>query len=175
MKLIRNVRSIVRRQQGFTILELLIAIAITGVIASSILMVIINVFDSNRRSINHMAAVKEVENAVYWMVRDGQMAQDVTVTSPPPDGNGFPVCITWQDLDDVIHNVTYDITGGQLVRTDTQAGTTILVKYINDDPALTCCEVSDPLIDFKITSTVGGTDPESETRSFQIMMRSPND
>ncbi len=72
------------------------AIAVTAIITGGITMSIFQVFDGNTRSSNHMIAVRQVQNAGYWVSRDVQMARSVAPTADP---DGFPVTLTWADWD----------------------------------------------------------------------------
>jgi len=62
-------------QEGFSLVELLIAMAIGGILTAGLAAGIVQVMASNAGSIAHMTAVKEVENAVHWLSRDAEMAQ----------------------------------------------------------------------------------------------------
>ena len=50
-----------RNQRGFTILELLIAFAITGIVVGAATTAIFQVFSGSARSSNHMIAVRQVQ------------------------------------------------------------------------------------------------------------------
>jgi type II secretory pathway pseudopilin PulG len=65
-------------QRGITLLELLIAVGITGIVTGAITMSLLHVYAGSARSSNHMLAVKQVENAGYWISHDTQMAQSFT-------------------------------------------------------------------------------------------------
>ena len=73
----RRLGLINKNQRGFTMIELMIAIAITGLITTGIAMAISQVFTVNAGSSNHMVAVRQVQNAGYWISHDAQMAQDI--------------------------------------------------------------------------------------------------
>jgi len=72
-------------QRGFTLIELIVAMAITGAITGGIVMAIFQVFNINNLSSNHMLAVRQVQTAGYWISYDAQMAQ---VTDPDPVDDG---------------------------------------------------------------------------------------
>lgn len=80
MKLRRLIGSINKGQRGFTLVELLVAVAISGLITSGLTMSIFQVFDSNARNSSEMTVVRQVQNAGHWVSRDTLMAQAVLPT-----------------------------------------------------------------------------------------------
>lgn len=62
-------------QSGFTAIELLAAIALTGIIGGAIAMGITQTFSGNMLSNNQKTAINNVRNAGDWLVRDVQQAQ----------------------------------------------------------------------------------------------------
>jgi prepilin-type N-terminal cleavage/methylation domain-containing protein len=160
-------------QKGFTLIEVLIAIAITGLITWGITMTIFQVFDINTRSTNRMAAITQLENAGLWVSKDVQMANDVSTESGLPQ-------LTWNDYWDTgaSHAVNYtleNMSSGEfkiLQRSHSVNGgeptETQIAEYI--DPNHTSF-VEDPEgggYIFTITATVGG---ESETRVYKVTPR----
>ena len=113
MKMLKLVNN---NQKGFTMIEVVIAIAITAIITGGIIMTIFQVFDGNTRSSNHMIAVRQVQNAGYWVSHDTLMAQSVVTD----DGaTGFPLTLTWTEyvVDGDEYQVDYtleDMTGSTL-------------------------------------------------------------
>ena len=64
-------------EKGFTLVELLISVAVTALIAVAAGSAIFQIFQSNDRNSDHMTAVRQVQNAGYWISRDAQRAQIV--------------------------------------------------------------------------------------------------
>ena len=83
-----------RKQSGLTLLELLIALALTGVLTAGVSMAIGQVFTGTTRSSNHMVAIRQVQEAGYWVQFYAYMAQDMTVTGQA----GFPLVLRWVDF-----------------------------------------------------------------------------
>jgi len=78
-----------KNQMGFTLGELMLAFAISGVITGGVTMTMFQVIDGNIRASNHMTAVRQVQNAGYWVSHDAQMAQTVAV------GAGSLFTLSW--------------------------------------------------------------------------------
>ena len=167
--------SIIKNQRGVTLIELLIAVAITSVVTGSITMTMFQVYAGNARTSNHMMAVKQVQNAGYWFSRDALMAQTVILTA---DADGFPLTLHWAEWDTTTHQVTYDIVSDELKRTE-GAIEFVVADYINSDPSKTKCEfidsdgdgANDKLV-LTVTATVGsGSHERSETRVYKAIPR----
>ena len=82
-------------QKGFTLLELIIGIAITGLITTAVTMTIFQTFTGSTRSSNHMVAVRQVQEAGYWVSFYAYAAQNMTITGD----SGFPLILRWIDFD----------------------------------------------------------------------------
>jgi prepilin-type N-terminal cleavage/methylation domain-containing protein len=175
-----------RNQIGFTLIELVIAMAITGVITGAITTTIFQVVNGSARTNNHMTVVREVRSAGYWVSHDAFMAQDVELADESvddPDGTRFPLTLTWTEWDtNDVHEVVYSITDDELQRTHSKNGTTdasiIVAEFIDttfkDGKPQTRCEREPP--DVKLTLTVmatlgAGSQRESETRTYEIVPR----
>ena len=160
-----------QRQSGLTLVELMIAIALAGIVTAGITMLISNVFATSARTSNHMTAVRQVQSAGYWGSKDALQAQNVT-----PDGgdSGFPLTLTWE-WEGTKNEVTYTITAdNKLQRSlkitpNAEEPTTqvsIIAQYI--DPAETSFLPRDSAFIFRVTATVGG---QSETRVYEVEPR----
>ena len=129
-----------KNQRGFTLVEMIIVLAIIGIVIGAATMTIIQVINGSSSTSNHMTAVRQVQNAGYWVSRDVQMAQSV---APALDPDGFPLTLTWTDRDGYDHQVVYslvDMPGGleeiQRQHTCVALGldvTSIVAEFIDPD------------------------------------------
>ena len=159
-------------EKGFTLVELLIVIAITGLITGGITMTIFQVFNINTRNTNRMTAVRQVQNAGFWVSPDVQMAQNVT----PGGSSGFPLTLTWEEwATGNNHTVVYtlvDMSGGlkKLWRSHSVTGgnstVTPIAEYI--DPVQTSFVPASGAFNFTVTATLGG---QTETRVYEVTPR----
>lgn len=127
-----------KNQRGFTLVEVIIVLAIIGIVIGAATMTIVQVINGSSSTSNHMIAIRQVQNAGYWVSRDVQMAQSV---APALDSDGFPLTLTWTDRDGDDHQVVYslvDMPGGlaKLQRSHSVNGTTatgIMAEFIDPD------------------------------------------
>jgi prepilin-type N-terminal cleavage/methylation domain-containing protein len=175
--------SIDKNQKGFTLVELLIALAITAVIAGSVTTAVFQVFTGNARTSNHMTAVRQVQEAGYWVSHDTQMAQSVNATMTSP----AILQLTWTDWESKgNHKVVYSLDppgsglGRLLQRSYSINGTaqnsSTIARYIDSSPTQTSCITSDNStgkLVFTVTATVGpsGSQQGSETRVYEVVPR----
>jgi prepilin-type N-terminal cleavage/methylation domain-containing protein len=163
-----RLRLINKKQGGFTLVELMLAMAVTGIITGVITMTILQVVTSTARTNNHMTAVRQAQNAGYWLSRDVQMAQVVTPTDPDPDG--FPLALTWTDWGGTVNNVTYTLVGTELIRNHNGQQSPV-AQFVGSVDVSPRPYASGALI-FTVTATVGGgSQAQSETRTYEIVPR----
>ena len=164
-------------QRGITLIELIIVIAITGIITAGITMTIFQVFNMNTRASNRMTAVSQVQQAGKLVSEDILEAQSVNATG----SSGFPLTLTWTDEGGTgdLHTIIYTLEDGELWRSESVEGeegeiVTRVAEHI--DPDQTSCvtepEDADPedveVVTFKVTATVG---EQSETRVYEVKPR----
>ena len=175
----KRLASISKKQRGFTLFELLIALAITGAITGGITVSIFQTLNYNARSNARMVAVKQVENVIHYINRDAKMAQ-IIEPAVAPDPDGFPLVLTWVEWDDNAQNVvTYSIDpdSKELKRTHNRDGGStelVLAQHVNTDPDDTYCDFDDTdwTFTFRITATVTGYPEDiSETREVRVTPR----
>ena len=148
-----SILSVGRGQNGFTAVEMLVAVAIAGLIGGGVVMSIAQTVNTSAQNSDHTLAVNEFRNAVYWIRHDAKMAQTIQVDAGE---SGLPLVLSWVEWDNSQHEITYDLDGGKLIRTKSVDGneSTMLVAE-NIDPALTSFEFVGGMLSFDLTITVG--------------------
>ena len=166
-----GLRRILKSQRGVALLELLVSLAITGIISTGTVTAVSFIYQQNTRHAAHLSAVTQVENTVSWLNKDVQMAQTVS----PSGASGFPLSLTWVDWSGSTHQVTYQVTSGNLVRHHNDGGTpaqTAIAGDISGDDQLTNCQYAGGVFNYEITAVV--TLPQisiTETRLGKITPR----
>jgi len=169
-----KLRVMINGQKGFTLIEMIAVIAITGLISGGITAAIYNVWNVNALSSSHMTAVKQVENGIHWMSRDAQMAQVVDRTGIA----GFPLTLTWVEWDGTEKTVTYTLDGDKLIRSysvdngeEIQTSQIVVAEQIDTNPNLTKCLWMSGRLTIKLTASVSGFREAIETRECDIIPR----
>jgi prepilin-type N-terminal cleavage/methylation domain-containing protein len=174
MKYFKDFRAVfTKKQQGFTLLEIVIAVAITGALASGITMTISQIFTSNMRDSARMTAVQDAQSGVYWLSRDVQMAQNVQ----PSGSTGFPLQLSWVEWEtNDVYRVTYSLNDGQFLRGHSVNGgpveEAIIASNINSDASKTNCSLTGRVLTISLTASVPyGSNTASETRVVEVLAR----
>jgi len=71
-----------RREKGFTLLEVLIGVAIMAIVVGAVAMTITTLLLNEGQVAGQNTALPQVQNAGYWISRDVQMARIVTLGEP---------------------------------------------------------------------------------------------
>jgi len=153
---------------------IIIAVAISGIIAGAATTTIFQVFTGNARTSNHMTAVRQVQNAGYWISHDALMALDVV---PDTGDTGFPLTLTWTDWDSGDeYQVVYSLIEDNKLQREHYTNrdinpdpntTTFVAQYI----ASISCQFTGGELTLTVTATVGGWKPASETRTYEVIPR----
>ncbi len=170
-------------EKGFTLIELLIAITIMVLAAGAASMAIFQILRNTERNNDHITAVRQVENAGYWISRDALMAVSVTTT----DNLTLPdfLHLSWTEWDDdddpIYHSANYtleELTNGigKLKRNyGSSVGAseqTLVAQYIYYDPnganATSNTSYQSPILTVKLTAVFEGI---VETREYKIKRR----
>jgi prepilin-type N-terminal cleavage/methylation domain-containing protein len=129
-------------QAGYTLIEMLMVIAIMGLLTVAINQVIAHTVRISTTGTDSMTAIKQLESAFHWMNIDVQQAQQTEIER----GNGFPLELSWTEWDGTQHGITYAIVGSEIKRSVSINGTQTLempiARYINTAAAATYCRLS---------------------------------
>lgn len=161
-----------KNQIGFTLIEIVVAIAITGFIGAGVATATVQVLTQSTRNTDYTAASRHTLNSIHWISRDAQMAQTVE----PNGASGFPLTLGWVEWDNTAHQVTYTLEDGTLQRSYSVNGgepsDTVVAQYINPGTEMTNCQFASGVLTLKVTATVGnGSDTASVTKVREITPR----
>jgi prepilin-type N-terminal cleavage/methylation domain-containing protein len=172
MKMKHRARLLFFQQAGFTLVELLVAVAVTGIILSGITSAIFHVTNVSIASNNQMQTLKEVEAVIDQMRVDIQMAQTISYGV----NEGFPLTLNRQDWDGNYTEIKYTLVSGELQRKQTinnDVGHALLRTVGNNIDSIVVNSPSDSnAISITISSKISGYKTTAETRTFEIYPRS---
>jgi prepilin-type N-terminal cleavage/methylation domain-containing protein len=170
----RKLGRIVNGQRGFTLIEVIAALAITSLIGVGATAATVQVLNQGTKNSYYTTASRDTMNAIYWISRDAQLAQTVE----PYGASGFPLTLGWTEWDNSNHQVIYtiDIDQDKLRRSYSVDGgepaETVVAQYINSVSSNTTCEFVDGVLTVKVTSDVGtGSNAVSVTKERHVAPR----
>ena len=176
---ITKMKKVTKGQRGITLIELIIAIAIAGLITGGITFAIMQILTINTRASNHMVAVRQVQQAGKEVSKDALQSQPNAINASPSGGNFL--ILGWTDWEGQENVVVYALNSTpsspdlrRLERTHTVSfnGTiqstahSVVAEYI--DPDQTSFVPAGDAFIFTVTATVGD---QSETRIYEIQPR----
>lgn len=171
--ILHRLARITRGQQGFTLLELIVAVALTALIGVGATTATVQVMTQTNRNTDYTAASRHVMNAIYWLSRDAQMSQTVLTDNGT---TGFPLTLGWTEWDNSAHQVVYSVVDDMFRRSYSVDGglpsETMVAEYINSVAENTTCEFSGGVLTVKVTATIGaGSNAHSVTKTREITPR----
>ena len=141
-------------EKGYTLVELMIALAITGLIVTVLGLAVQQIFTVPEQNNDKIAAMHAVQNAGHWVGLDGQTATGAT--------GGNSLTLTLADNS----TLSYILYGDELHRVYGSSNRTIA-----RDISSANFSVSGSMITMNIESSPDSRWAISENRTYQICMR----
>lgn len=166
--ILRKIRLLHRSQAGYTLIELMAALVISGLIGLGAAVANAQVINQTVKNNDYTTANRHVLNAIVWISRDAQMAQKIENWENFPLSDNLTLSwITWDNLSvQAVYSVDAD---GQLRRVYNVEGSApqelLIAQYVKIDPALSYCTWNNEELSITITGSVGeGTRVVNVTR-----------
>ena len=144
-----------KRQAGISLVELVIAIAVTGIIVSFLGTAIYQIITVAGYGNDRLTAMHELQNASYWFSLDGQGAREAT--------GGDELVLTLSDNS----TITYSLVGTEIHRT--AAGTQITLARNITGAAFA---VEGRVLTMSLTSSPEGRDNVTANTTLKVYFRS---
>jgi prepilin-type N-terminal cleavage/methylation domain-containing protein len=141
-------------QRGMTLVELVVAIAVTGIIVTFLGTAVNQIFTVAGYGNDRLTALHELQNAAFWFNRDGQEA--VTASG----GSGLSLTLSDNS------SVTYSLVSTELRRT---AGGDPMALARNITSA--DFSVENRVVTMSLTSSPAGRDNVSENGTYKVYLR----
>ena len=144
-----------KRQEGMSMVELITAVAVTGIIVVFLGTAVYHILTVSEYGNDKFTALHELQNAAYWFNKDGQEAKAAT------GGNQLELTLTDNST------VTYRLVGNKLQRV-THGPKLVLANNISE----VNFTVNDRIATMYLVSTPVGRNNVSENGTYMVYLRS---
>ncbi|MBI2831011.1 MAG: prepilin-type N-terminal cleavage/methylation domain-containing protein [Chloroflexi bacterium] len=171
-------------EKGFTLIEIIVALAVTALITGASFTTVSRVIRDTTYSNDRITAIRQVQNASFWIERDARIAENIVTELPSPSF----LSMTWAEQHynenpPTYHSVTYYFQGlsggvGQLRRNHwSGAGVneeTVVAQYVYFNPAdingTSKVTYLNPVMTLRLAAVFGQA---TETKEYRVRRR-PN-
>lgn len=144
----------IKREQGFTLVELLIVVAITVFVVSALGMAINQVVTIPEYGNDRITAMHELQNVAHWFGIDGQMSKSAS--------GGNQLTLTLADNS----TITYSVQDTQLRRVASTSNRTLAQNITSAN-----FSIQNRVITMNITSSPSGRWSASQNGTYEVYQR----
>jgi len=173
--ILSKLKSLTRSQAGFTLIEIIAAVAITGMIGLGASIATGQVLNQTATNNDYTLASRNALNALYWISHDVLMAQTIDGAEGFPQTEDLSLC--WKGWDNTEYSANYTLQDGVLRRIYSENGqvtTTVIASNINPDAEMTYCVPYNGTLTVTITGSVGQGDKIINVTKVRIITSRPN-
>lgn len=168
---------LMNNKQGFTVIELVIVIALVGILGTAVVMSISQVFQGSLFSNNFNTAMNNVRTAGDWISLDGRMAKTVvpsSYTATQSDATSSLFTFTWIDNVGITHTTvyTYSPVDKTITRAYTKGAEPTVTTGIAHNVSVVTYSVTDNVITLTVEAKAGsGSQEKTATNTYEIALR----
>lgn len=157
--------NMLKRERGFTLVEILLAMGITALITGVLGTAIFQIFDRSASGQDTLRALSDIQNAGQWIYLDGEKAETTNLVNNDPPVSSMT--LTWSS-EGTPHTATYTFSNTELIRNHNGVETTVARYLSGADFA-----ISDELITINMTSAPGNGGVSKEV-TYNVWVRPYN-
>lgn len=102
-----------KKEHGMTLIEILIALGITGVVVGALGAAIYTIMSVTGRGNAEISVLRDIQSASHWISSDTRMANEVMLIGGTPANE---MIVDWDDSEGNQHSCNYAQTGRELIR-----------------------------------------------------------
>jgi len=155
-----------RREDGLTLVEMLVAVAISSLVAAGMGTALHQFLTTSERTRVTQAALHDVQNTGHWLSIDGKKVTSTNLVDGAPGTNDMT--LSWT-VGAQVHIAKYFLDGTELKRSHDGASLTVARNVTDVDFSL-----SGRLITVNLTSSPPGRWDSSKEASYKIWVRPVN-
>lgn len=150
-------------QKGVTLVEVLVATAVAGLIVSSLVTAIHQFITTSERGSQQLIALHDVQNLGHWLTLDGERAQSTNLVDGAPAVASMTMSWTTEGQ---VQTSAYSLSGTELKR-DLNGAVTTVARHVST----ASFSIAGRLTTVTISSTPEGRWGISEQATYQIWLR----
>ncbi|MBL7119269.1 MAG: prepilin-type N-terminal cleavage/methylation domain-containing protein [Dehalococcoidia bacterium] len=163
----KMLRMMSRNQGGLSLVEFLAATAISGILMTTLTPALFQMVSGTIQGNTSLTATHNIQNAVTWIIRDGQTAQATDlVDGGPPVSSVTLTWSQWHDYETVDYLSSYSLSGDALQRSYNGDVTTV-ARCISDVQF----SLEGPVLTVRLTSAPRGESLGSVQRIWRVTLR----